>query len=274
MIVYGVLAEVSISRLFAAGVVPGLMLAAFYSGYVVLVSLVRPRAAPADEAAPTLRAMARGVLDLLPIGVLIFIVLGAIYSGVATPSEAAAVGVVATILLTLAMRQLSWSIFIQSLTSAVHTSCMIAMILVAAAFLSTAMGFLHVPQNVATAIAALDLSPAGLILVLTLFYVVLGMFLEGVSMTVMSLPITLPLVLSAGFDPIWFGVFLVVMIEMAQITPPIGFNLFILQSLTGTPITRVARAAAPFFAIMCLAVVVLTAFPGIALWLPNALFGP
>ena len=274
MIVYGVLAEVSISRLFAAGVVPGLMLAAFYSSYVALVSLVRPGAAPTDEAAPTFRTLAGGLLDLLPIGVLIFIVLGAIYSGIATPSEAAAVGVVATILLTLAMRQLSWSVLVRSLVSAVHTSCMIAMILVTAAFLSTAMGFLHVPQNVATAIAALDLSPAGLILVLTLFYVVLGMFLEGVSMTVMSLPITLPLVLSAGFDPIWFGVFLVVMIEMAQITPPIGFNLFILQSLTGTPITRVALAAAPFFVIMCIAVVLLTAFPEIALWLPNALFGP
>ncbi len=274
MIVYGVLAEVSISRLFAAGVLPGIMLASLYGGYVVVVSLLRPGVAPAHEAAPSLRELGRGVLNLVPIGVLIFIVLGAIYSGIATPSEAAGVGVAATFLLTFVTGQLSWKIFIESLVSAVHTSCMIAMILVAAAFLSTAMGFLHVPQDVAMAISALDLSPAGLILVLAVFYLLLGMFLEGVSITVMSLPITLPLILSAGFDPIWFGVFLVIMIEMAQITPPIGFNLFILQSLTGTPIMRVARAAAPFFVMMCIAAVLLTAFPAIALWLPNALFGP
>lgn len=199
--------------------------------------------------------------------------LGAIYSGIATPSEAAAVGVVFTLLMSGLTRQLSRTIIFASLRAAVHTSCMIAVILIAAAFLSTAMGFLHVPQDVAKAIAALKLSPSALIFVLALFYVVLGMFLEGVSITVMSLPITLPLILAAGFDPIWFGIFLVIMVEMAQITPPIGFNLFILQSLTKTPVTRVALAAAPFFVMMCLGVVLLTALPQIALWLPNLLFG-
>lgn len=273
MIVYGVLAEVSISRLFAAGVLPGLMLAALYSTYVMIVSVMRPGVAPAGGTAPRIGDFLRGLWDLLPIAILIFVVLGAIYSGIATPSEAAAVGVAMTIVLTVVTGQMTRHVFLSSLRSAVHTSCMIAVVLIAAAFLSTAMGFLHVPQDVARAIAALELSPGALIFVLAVFYILLGMFLEGVSITVMSLPITLPLILAAGFDPIWFGIFLVIMVEMAQITPPIGFNLFILQSLTGTAVTRVALAAAPFFVMMCLGVVLLTLFPEIALWFPNRLFG-
>ena len=272
MIVYGVLAEVSISRLFAAGVIPGLMIAGLYSGYVAIVSLLDPSVAPASEDKPTGRDLARGVIDLIPIGLLIFIVLGAIYSGLATPSEAAAVGVISTLALTLATRQLSRDVFFESLISAVQTSCMIASILMAAAFLSTAMAYLHVPQDVAAAISGLELTPVALIGILALFYIMLGMFLEGISITVMSLPITLPLVIAAGFDPIWFGVFLVIMVELAQITPPVGFNLFIIQALTKTPILRVALAAAPFFLLMCLGAAILTAFPEIALWLPDALF--
>lgn len=272
MIVYGVLAEVSISRLFAAGVFPGIMIAGLYSGYVIVVSLFNPKVAPADRDRPGARDMLWGLVDLIPIGVLIFIVLGAIYSGIATPSEAAAVGVSATLLMSLVTGQLNSKMFAESLVSSVHTSCMIAVILFSAAFLSTAMGFLHVPQDVAKAIAALNLTPYGLIAILAVFYILLGMFLEGISITVMSLPITLPLILAAGLDPIWFGVFLVVMVELAQITPPIGFNLFIIQGLTGTPIMKVAVAAAPFFLLMCFGAVLLTVFPQIALWLPNLLY--
>ncbi|WP_282605687.1 TRAP transporter large permease [Pelagibius sp. Alg239-R121] len=272
MIVYGVLAEVSISRLFAAGVIPGMMIAGLYSGYVVVVSLIKPEVAPADRERPSVKDTLFSLLDLIPIGILIFIVLGAIYSGIATPSEAAAVGVTATMLLSFLTRQLSKDVFFESLVSSVHTSCMIAVILIAAAFLSTAMGFLHLPQDVANAISSLELSPLGLILILAVFYVLLGMFLEGISITVMSLPITLPLILAAGFDPIWFGVFLVIMVELAQITPPIGFNLFIIQGLTGTPIMKVAAASAPFFVLMCLGALLLTLFPQIALWLPDLLF--
>jgi tripartite ATP-independent transporter DctM subunit len=272
MIVYGVLAEVSISRLFAAGVIPGIMIAGLYAGYVIIASLLDPEAAPPDREKPGLKDAARGLVDLIPIGVLIFIVLGSIYSGIATPSEAAAVGVVATLTLTILTRQFSFDVFVNTLISSVHTSCMIGVVLIAAAFLSTAMGFLHVPQDVAKAIAALNLTPYGLIAVLAVFYVLLGMFLEGISITVMSLPITLPLILAAGFDPIWFGIFLVIMVELAQITPPIGFNLFIIQGLTGTPIMKVAKAAMPFFFLMCIGVALLTMFPEIALWLPNRLF--
>lgn len=272
MIVYGVLAEVSISRLFAAGVFPGLMIAGLYSGYVIIVSLLHPEVAPPDAKRPGIGDALRGLLDLIPIAILIVLVLGSIYTGFATPSEAAAVGVVATLAIIILTGQFTVEMFLGSLRSSVQTSCMIAIVLIAAAFLSTAMGFLHVPQDVAKAIAALNLSPLGLIAILAVFYILLGMFLEGISITVMSLPITLPLILAAGYDPIWFGVFLVVMVELAQVTPPIGFNLFIIQGLTGTPIMRVALAALPFFFLMCVGAALLVFFPEIALWLPNRLF--
>ena len=272
MIVYGVLAEVSIARLFAAGVFPGIMIAALYSGYVIIISILNSSVAPPDRDKPGLKDAAIGLFNLIPIAMLIFIVLGSIYSGLATPSEAAAVGVVATMVMVILTGQFTKDVFFSTLVSAVQTSCMIAVILIAAAFLSTAMGFLHVPQDVAKAIGVMNLSPYALIAILAVFYVILGMFLEGISITVMSLPITLPLILAAGFDPIWFGIFLVIMVELAQITPPIGFNLFIIQGLTGTSIMKIAVAAAPFFVLMCVGVVLLIAFPEIALWLPNALF--
>ncbi|GHF49679.1 TRAP transporter large permease [Seohaeicola zhoushanensis] len=272
MIVYGVVAEVSISRLFAAGILPGLMIAGFYSLYVIAVSLLFPKVAPADTARPSAADMLRGVGNLLPIGLLITLVLGAIYSGIATPSETAAVGVGVTLIYTVVTGQMSGKVFMESLFASVHTSCMISAIMISAAFMSTAMGFMHVPQDISAAIGRFQLSPYELILVLTLLYIVLGMFLEGVSMTVMSLPITLPLVLAAGFDPIWFGIFLILMIELAQITPPIGFNLFILQDLTRTSITRIIFAASPFFLLMCLGVLCITLWPQIVLWLPDQLY--
>jgi len=214
----------------------------------------------------------RGLITLLPIAGLGFIVLGTMYSGIAAASEAAAVSVIATLGLILATGQLTLEVFLESLKAAVMTSCMIAAILIAAAFLSTAMGYLHVPQDVASAIGALNLEPWQLMVILALFYILLGMFLEGISITVMTLPIALPLVTAAGFDPIWFGVFLVIMVELAQITPPVGFNLFIIQGLTNTPIMRVAASAAPFFVLMCVGAVLLTVFPQIALWLPDLLY--
>ena len=272
LIVYGVLAEVSISRLFAAGVYPGILIATLYSGYIMIRCLINPSLAPTLEEKPTFKDIAFGLINLIPITILIIIVLGSIYSGIATPSEAAAVGVLATLVLTVLTRQLSMEVFLDSLMGAVRTSCMIASILLAAAFLSTSMAFLHVPQEVAAGIAKLNLSPYEMIATLAVFYILLGLFLEGISITVMSLPITLPLVLGAGFDPIWFGIFLVIMVELAQITPPVGFNLFIIQGLTGTPIMRVAIASAPFFILMCCAAAIITIFPQIALWLPDTLF--
>ena len=273
MIVYGILAEVSISRLFAAGVLPGLLIAGLYSAYIMVRAIANPALAPSDGARYGPMDYLRGLLDLSPVLVLVFLVLGSIYSGVATPSEAAAVGVAAALAISVALRQMTWRLLVDTLMGALRTSAMVCVILVAAAVLSSAMGYLHVPRNVANAIGALGLEPWGLLLIPALFYIVLGLFLDGVSIIVMSLPITFPLAMQAGFDPIWFGIFLVVMVEMGQITPPVGFNLFVLQGLTGTPIGKVAVAALPFFLLMGLAVAIMAAFPGIVLWLPNLLYG-
>ena len=272
MIVYGILGEVSIARLFAAGVMPGLLVAGLYSGYIALHALIRPEDAPAPDRAFTWGDRLRGLWDLAPVVLLIFIVLGGIYSGFATPSEAAALGLGAALLLVLFMGQLTWRVFHVSMLGAVRTSCMVISILVAANFLSSAMGYLYIPQDIAAGIGTLDLSPYELILVLSVFYIILGLFLDGMSILVMSLPITLPLILTQGFDPVWFGVFLVLMTELAMITPPIGFNLFVIQGLTGHPIGRIAVASMPFFGLMCLAAAIVTVFPEIALWLPGALF--
>jgi len=273
MIVYGILAEVSISRLFAAGVLPGLLIAALYSSYIIVRALANPALSPEPPQRFGVMDYLRGLVDLSPIVILVVVVLGSIYTGLATPSEAAAVGVFGALVMTLVLRQMTWKLLVETLLGAIRTSCMVCIILIAAALLSTAMGFLHVPANVARGIGALELGPYGVLLILAIFYIVLGLFLDGVSIIVMSLPITFPLAMQAGFDPIWFGIFLVIMVEMAQITPPVGFNLFVLQGLTGTPIGKVAVAAFPFFVLMAVAVVLLTIFPGIALWLPGVLYG-
>ncbi len=272
MIIYGVLAEVSISKLFAAGVVPGLLVAGLYSAYIAVRCMLNGELAPIQAKKSDATSLVHAFINLLPILILIGVVLTAIYTGFATPSEAAAIGVAATLVVVTVMGQLTWSIMTDSIMGAVRTSCMVCTIIVAASFLSTAMGFLHVPQDVAKGIAALDLGPIGLIIVLGVFYIVLGLFLDGISITVMSLPITLPLVVSMGFDPIWFGIFLVLMVEVGQMTPPVGFNLFVIQGLTGDPIGKVAVAALPFFALMIVAVAIVVVWPELALWLPDRLF--
>jgi tripartite ATP-independent transporter DctM subunit len=257
--------------MFAAGVLPGLVLAGLYSGYIAIRCWVTPRMAPASDAA-TWGDRMRGLVDLAPIAILVFIVLGSIYAGVATPSESAVMGLAATLVLTLVTRQLTVAIFMRALMSTVKTSCMLLSLMAAASFMSAALGYMHVPQEVSAAIAGLDLSPFGLIMLLGLFYIILGCPLDGISMMVMSLPIVLPLVVAAGYDPIWFGIFLIVMAELGQITPPIGFNLFVLQSMTNLSMSRLSVAAFPFFLLTCLAGVLFTLFPQIVLWLPAKLF--
>ncbi len=273
MIIYGVLAEESITDLFAAGILPGLLIAFLYSAYIAARALARPEIAPGRSARITLRDALASVANLLPVLALMLIVLGGIYTGVATPSEAAALGFAASVGLVLCLGQFTWKIFFDSLMGACRITCMVVTILVAAAFMSSSMAYLHVPQEIAALIAKLNLGPFGLILLIGVFYVILGMFLDGLSIMVMTLPITLPLITAAGWDTVWFGVFLVVMIELGLITPPIGFNLFVLQGITGEPIGRIARGAFPFFLLMLLSAVVITLVPGIALWLPGVLFG-
>ena len=271
-IIYGVLSETSIARLFAAGVFPGLLIAGLYSGYIGLRAAVNPTLAPRGTDTYTAVDRLRGLLDLLPVSVLVIFVLGSLYSGIATPSEAAAVGFLGAFLMVLLTGQLTWKLFVESIAGTIRITTMGITILVAANFMSSAMAYLHVPQEIAKFIVDLGLSRYALILLVAVFYVILGLFLDGLSIMVMTLPITLPLVVAVGFDPVWFGVFIVIMIELGLVTPPIGFNLFVLQVMTGHTMGFISRAAFPFFLLLCVAAVIITAFPEIALWLPDALF--
>lgn len=269
LIVYGVSAQLSIARLFMAGVLPGAVLVVLFMGYIVTWSLLHPgRNPPADPALPLgerLRASAR----LAPVIALIAGVIGSIYAGIATPTEAAAIGVAGALVLSAVTGGLSLASFRDGLMGATRTSCMIVFILAGAAFLTTAMGYTGIPRALAEWIAALGLSPVALIAALTVFFVVLGCFLDGISVVVLTTSVILPMVNAAGIDPLWFGIFLVVVVEMSQITPPVGFNLFVLQGLTGRNIFRIAGASLPFFLVLLSAVVILVLFPELATWLPR-----
>ncbi|MCF8103898.1 MAG: TRAP transporter large permease subunit [Desulfohalobiaceae bacterium] len=269
LIIYGVLAEVSIGKLFIAGIVPGVMLACFYSGYIVLRIAFDPRLAPREKTPFTWPERMASLLKLLPVTILIVLILGSIYLGFATPSEAAGIGVVTSLLITWILGDLSWKNMVQAMQGTINTSAMICFIIVGASFLSVVMGYLHIPADVARFIATLGLSPYLLIVIFTVFYLILGFFMDGISMIVMTLPITLPLVNLAGFNPLWFGIYLVLVIEAGQITPPVGFNLFVIKGLTGDDLSRVARASLPFLAILMFAVCVITVFPEMIMWLPG-----
>lgn len=270
LIIYGVLAEASILKLFIAGAIPGLMLAAAYMSYIAIRASTKPGATPEPDADIGWAEKIYGLRKLGPVLFLIIAVLGSMYGGIASPSEAAAVGVLGALLVSAWQRSLNWRNFAAACLGAVRTVSMIGMIVAGAYFLSVAMGFLGVPRAIATEIGALGLSPFMLIMLLLVFYAILGCVLEGMSSIVMTLPITLPLVLAAGFDKIWFGIFLVIVVEMAQITPPVGFNLFVIQGMTGENIGRIAKATIPFFLIMVGLAILITVFPGIVTFLPNA----
>lgn len=266
LIVYGVVAQQSISRLFIAGVLPGVMLIGLFMAYVAIRTKLNPSLAPVEAMQFTLREKLVRARLLIPVLLLIVFVIGSIYGGYATPTEAATMGVFGALILAAASRSLTWDSFQESLMAALKTSCMITFILAGAAFLSIAMGFTGVPRVIAGYVEAWDLSPYGLLIVLTLVYIVLGCFLDGVSMMVLTASVVLPMVSSAGIDLLWFGIFTVIVVEMAQITPPVGFNLFVLQGMTGRDILQVTKAAMPFFFLMLLGIVIITLVPGIVLW--------
>jgi tripartite ATP-independent transporter DctM subunit len=267
LIIYGVLSNTSILDLFVAGVIPGVMLAGAYILYIALKLSFNPSLGPTNEILPEQDGSVwRSLLRLLPVFGLITVVIGSMYAGLVGPSEAATVGVLGSFLIALLQRSLTLPSIMDALMGAVKTSAMIGLIVAGAFFLSKAMAIFTIPQAIAGAIAAFDLSPFLLILMLLVFYIVLGMFLDGLSIIVMTLPIALPLVMAAGFDPIWFGVFLVIVVEMSQITPPVGFNLFVVQGLTGEPIAKIARASVPFFLILAGMVILITLVPDIILW--------
>ena len=269
MIVYGVAADVSIAKLFIAGVLPGILLAALFSGYLMVWALMNPGKVPRPDRVLSFSEKLHESRHLIPVVLLIGAVLGSIYSGVATATEAAAVGVVGSLLLSLVQGSLSWDTFKTSLLGATRLYCMIALILAGAAFLTLAMGYIGLPRHLAEFIGGLGLSPFMLMVALAVFYVVLGCFLDGISMVVLTMGVILPTVQAAGFDLIWFGIFIVIVVEMAQITPPVGFNLFVLQGMTKKDIAYIARVTMPFFLLMCAMVLMLWFFPGIATWMPG-----
>jgi len=269
LIVYGVATEESIARLFIAGVFPGIMLVLLFMGYVVVWALLKPGGVPVEHASLDLRGRLGSLKRLAPIVLLISGVIASIYLGIASPTDAAAVGVLLSLVLSWLSGTLTRASFVDGLMGATRTSCMIAFILAGAAFLTVAMGFTGIPRRLAEWISALQLSPHMLIVALTVFFIVLGCFLDGISVVVLTTSVILPMVEQAGIDRIWFGIYIVLVVEMAQITPPVGFNLFVLQGLTGDNIFEVARAAIPFFAILVVAVVLIVVFPGIATWLPT-----
>lgn len=269
MIIYGVVAEQSILELFVAGVIPGLTLACLYIIYIA-AHQVFTQSQPVVARA-TIKEKIQGLVQIGPIVILIVAIMGSLYLGLASPTELAAVGVLGALLIAILTGGFSLSGVVSAGRRAVRTTSMIGLIIIGAALLNSAFGFLGIPKAVAAEIAALGLSPFALIVVLLFFYVLIGMFLDGTSIIVMTLPITLPLIIAAGYDPVWFGIFIVVAVEISQITPPIGFNLFVIQSQTGESIGAIARAALPFFCILLAFALLITVLPEIVLWLPGTL---
>ena len=269
MIVYGVAADVSISQLFIAGVLPGLLLASLFSLYIVQWALRHPDQVPVAEQPLSLAQKLRASGSLIPVVLLIAAVLGSIYTGLATATEAAAVGVTGALVLSGLQGSLNWQSFSSALMGATRLYCMIALILAGAAFLTLSMGYIGLPRHLAEWIGSLGLNQAQLIAALALFFIVLGCFLDGISMVVLTMGVLQPTVQAAGIDLVWFGIFVVLVVEMAQITPPVGFNLFVLQGMTGRSLPWVAKVTLPMFLLMCVAVTLIYLFPGIATWLPQ-----
>jgi len=273
MIVYGVAAEVSIARLFIAGVIPGILLMLVFSGVLMSWAVLNPDKVPPRDPPMSLREKLHESRRLIPIVALIVIVLGSIYTGVATPTESAVLGVVGSLVLTVLTRTFSWEMFNASVMGAVRTNAMIGLILAGASFLTVAMGFTGLPRIFAEWINSLGLSQFMLIMALMIVYIVLGCLIDGISMVVLTAAVVMPAVKAAGIDLVWFGIFVVLVVEMAQITPPVGFNLYVLQGLTAKPMGYIALAALPFFLAMIAMVFVIILVPDLVTWLPNQMLG-
>ncbi|MFO7647867.1 TRAP transporter large permease [Halomonas sp. 3H] len=274
LIVYGVVTEQSISRLFMAGVGPGLLILSLFMAYLIAWALLkgnRKGLTGQDESSLPLAQKLRQTWSLLPILALIGGIIFSIYGGLASPTEAAAVGVVLSMLIARWNGHFGKAVFQESLFAAIRTACMIAFIIAGASFLTSAMGFTQVPMQLARAIGEMGLSPTMLLVALTLLLLVMGCFLDGISLILLVTAIIMPVISAAGFDLIWFGIYLVIVVEMSQITPPVGFNLFVIQGLTGKDILTITRATLPFFLLMLVAIALMHLFPEIALYLPQAM---
>jgi tripartite ATP-independent transporter DctM subunit len=273
MIVYAVAAEVSILKMFIAGVLPGIVLITLFSGCIAVWAMMHPEKTPTAVEDLTLRERLRRARNLIPCILLIVFVMASMFTGWATATEAAAFGVFGSLVIAWWSRTLTWENFRSSLMGATGLSCMILFILAGAAFMSSCMAFTGIPRALAEWVASLNVSRYGLLAALTVIYLLLGMVIDGISMIVLTMTIVLPMVQAAGIDLIWFGIFIVILVEIAQITPPVGFNLFVLQTMTGRDINYVAAASLPFFFLMLVCIGIITVFPGLATWLPDVLLG-
>ena len=269
MIIYGVLSNVSIGKLFMAGILPGLLLATLYSFYIMIISSIDKSVVPEEDVKYTMNDYIHSLKDLFPVFSLIVVVLGSIYGGLATPTEAASLGVLGAVVLAVYFKSFTFDVMKNALLNTIKTSIMISFIIVGAGFLSQVVGFLGIARAISEFIGTLGLSPLMLILIIGVMYIILGMILDGISIVVMTLPIVLPIIVMAGFDPLWFGIFLVFMVELSQITPPVGFSLFVIQSISGEKIEYILKATLPFFLLMIVAVVLITFFPEIVQFLPQ-----
>ena len=274
MVVYAVAAEVSIVRVFIAGMIPGLLVMALFSLYIIAWALLNPAKQPAAEPRLSFMEKLRQSAQLIPCVLLIVAVIGSMFVGWATATEAAAFGVLGSLILAAVTRSLTWSSFVESLAGATRLSCMILFILAGAAFLTKAMALTGIPAALAAAVADAGLGPYAIIAILTVVYLILGTALDGVSMIVLTTSVVVPMVQHAGFDLVWFGIFIVLLVELAEISPPLGFNLFVMQTMTGKEQTEIAWAALPFFMMLVLTVALVTVFPAIVTFLPNLLLGP
>ena len=269
MIIYGVMAEQSIGRLFLGGVIPGLILAGLFSLYILLVCFWKPSYAPAAIEKATWKQRLGSLAGLWQIGLLVVVVLGGIYGGVATPTEVAALGATMAIILVASSRKLSWKVFKESLIATVVTNAMIMFIVVGALLLSQALFYYNVPPNLGRLVSASGLSPIGILVIVTIMYIILGMFFDGISMMVLTLPFIAPILNLAGFDLVWFGIYLTILIEIGLITPPVGLNLYVLQGSTREPLGLVVRGSVPFYVPMLIVLTLLVIFPQLAVWLPS-----
>jgi tripartite ATP-independent transporter DctM subunit len=272
MVVYAVAANVSVIQVFLAGFLPGLLVMGLYSGYIALWSLAYPSKTPPADPPLSFSAKLRESAQIIPCLLLILLIFASLIFGFATATECAAWGVLGALALAAWSGTLTWATFRDSVLSATRLTCMIMLILAGAAFTTAAMAYTGIPAALAAWVEARDLSPYALIAALTIMYVILGCLIDGISMIVLTTVIVLPMVKQAGFDLVWFGVYLIILVEMAQITPPVGFNLFVLQNMSGKDSVTVARAALPFFFLLVVAVVIITIFPGITLYLPRLAF--
>ena len=273
MVVYAVAADASVIRLFLAGFLPGFLLMGLFSGYIIWWSLRNPDKVPPAEAPTTFMEKMRRSGSLIPCGLLIVFIVWVLVAGIATATECAAYGVLGSLAIAAAGRSLTWENFWQGLVSATRVSCMIMFILAGAAFLTKTMAFTGIPRELAEFVHAMNLSPYGLIAILVVVYLILGTALDGISMIVLTSAVVLPMIQKAGFDLVWFGIFIIMLIEIAEITPPVGFNLFVLQNMTGIDSNRIATVTLPFFGCLIVGIVLITVFPSIVTSVPNLLMG-